>query len=224
MSPTLTAQMTQPGIVLGTAAYMSPEQARGQSVDERTDIWSFGCVLWESLTGETLFGGPTASDSIGAILQTEPDWEDLPADTPSTVRRLLRRCLAKDPHDRLHHIADARIELEDTEPPSEPTAVRSTRGYRITVAILAIALIASLAAWLLPVCATGSRPGQLGERQSSRRRQVQQGHQLRRVRVRCRDLTRRQICRFCLRSRRAVRGFRRSTRDGRIPQLGVRRG
>ena len=151
MSPTLTAQMTQPGIILGTAAYMSPEQARGQSVDERTDIWSFGCVLWESLTGETLFGGPTASDSIGAILQTEPDWEDLPADTPSTVRRLLRRCLAKDPHDRLHHIADARIELEDTEPPSEPTAVRSTRGYRITVAILAIALIASLAAWLLPV-------------------------------------------------------------------------
>ena len=150
MSPTLTAQMTQPGIILGTAAYMSPEQARGQSVDERSDIWSFGCVLWECLTGETLFGGPTASDSIGAILQTEPDWEDLPADTPPTVRRLLRRCLAKDPRNRLHHIADARIEFEDPEP-STPTADGSTLGYKVAITVLAVALIGSLIAALLSV-------------------------------------------------------------------------
>ncbi|MGB5551977.1 MAG: protein kinase [Thermoanaerobaculia bacterium] len=150
MSPTLTAQMTQPGIILGTAAYMSPEQARGQSVDERSDIWSFGCVLWESLTGETLFGGLTASDSIGAILQTEPEWEDLPADTPPTVRRLLRRCLAKDPRNRLHHIADARIELEDPEP-STPTADGSTLGYKVAITVLAVALIGSLIAALLSV-------------------------------------------------------------------------
>ena len=150
MSPTLTAQMTQPGIILGTAAYMSPEQARGQNVDERSDIWSFGSVLWECLTGKTLFGGPTASDSIGAILQTEPDWKDLPADTPPTVRRLLRRCLAKDPRNRLHHIADARIELADSDP-FPPTANGSTRGYKIAVTILAIALIASLIAVVLPI-------------------------------------------------------------------------
>jgi Tol biopolymer transport system component len=151
MSPTLTAQMTQPGIVLGTAAYMSPEQARGQDVDERTDIWSFGCVLWECLTGETLFGGTTASDSIGAILHTEPDWDRVPADTPPTVRRLIRHCLTKDPRDRLHHIADARIELKDPAPPSAPTIGVLTRGYKIALTILAIALIASLAAVLLPV-------------------------------------------------------------------------
>jgi serine/threonine protein kinase/Tol biopolymer transport system component len=149
MSPTLTAQMTQPGIILGTAAYMSPEQARGQDVDERSDIWSFGCVLWECLTGKTLFAGATASDSIGAILQIEPGWERVPADTPPNVMRLLRRCLAKDPSERLHHIADARIELEDSDPIA-PATRGSTSGYRIAIAGLALALIASLIALLLP--------------------------------------------------------------------------
>ena len=161
MSPTLTAQMTQPGIVLGTAAYMSPEQARGQSVDERSDIWSFGCVLWECLTGEMLFGGATASDSIGAILQIEPDWGHLPADTPPAVRRLLRRCLAKDPRNRLHNIADARLELEDSDP-SPPTAKGSTRGYKIAVSVLAIALIASLIAALLSFSRPTTDPPESG--------------------------------------------------------------
>jgi len=147
-SPTMTTAGTVAGMILGTAAYMSPEQARGQNVDERGDIWSFGCVLWECLTGQVLFGGATASDSIGAILHTEPDWGRLPADTPPTVRRLLRRCLAKDPRDRLHHIADARIELEETDQ-SPPATGRSSRGYKIAVAVLAIALAASLTAALL---------------------------------------------------------------------------
>jgi hypothetical protein len=127
---------------------MSPEQARGHDIDERSDIWSFGCVLWECLTGQRLFGGPTLSDTIGAILHTDPDWERLPADTPPTVRRLLRRSLAKDPRKRLHHIADARLELEDSDPPP-PAAGGSTRGYKIAVLVLAVALIASLTAGLL---------------------------------------------------------------------------
>jgi Tol biopolymer transport system component len=148
LSPTMTWAGSVAGMVLGTAAYMSPEQARGQNVDERSDIWSFGSVLWECLTGKTLFAGATASDSIGAILQTEPDWERLPPDTPLSVRRLLRRCLAKDPRQRLHHIADARIELEDSDP-SPIVARGSTRGYKVAVAVLAVALIASLTAALL---------------------------------------------------------------------------
>ncbi len=136
-SPTVMGA-TRTGVILGTAAYMSPEQARGGQVDKRTDIWAFGCVLWECLTGQRLFGGATASDSIGAILHTEPDWALLPGDTPAAVRRLLRRCLAKDSRKRLHDIADARIELEEREledrmlddSESSPLATAgSTRGY-----------------------------------------------------------------------------------------------
>jgi len=163
LSPTMTSVGSVAGVLLGTAAYMSPEQARGQSVDERSDIWSFGCVLWECLTRQRLFGGATASDSIGAILQTEPDWGRLPAETPPTVRRLLRRCLAKDPRNRLHHIADARIELEDTDP-SPPAAGKSMRGYRIAVGVLAIALVASLTAALVSFSRpTAGRAGSRGD-------------------------------------------------------------
>ncbi len=144
LSPTMTSVGSVAGVLLGTAAYMSPEQVRCQEVDERSDIWAFGCVLWECLTGKTLFAGPTASDSLGAILHTEPDHERLPADTPSNVRRVLRRCLAKDPRNRYHHIADARIELEDTERERSP-ARRTFRGAWIAVAVLAMALLASFA-------------------------------------------------------------------------------
>jgi serine/threonine protein kinase len=148
LSPTITSVGSVAGVLLGTAAYMSPEQARGHSADERSDIWAFGCVLWECLTGECLFGGATATDSLGAILHVEPDWSRLPVVTPSNVRRLLRRCLAKDPRDRLHDIADARIELEDEDSPP-PAAESSSRGYKVAVAALAFALIASLSATLL---------------------------------------------------------------------------
>jgi serine/threonine-protein kinase len=111
-SPTLTARHTRPGVVLGTAAYMSPEQARGKPVDKRTDIWSFGVVLYEVLCGCRPFEGETATDLVAKILEREPDWSTLPPQTPPIVQLLLRRCLAKDRNKRLHDIADARIDLE----------------------------------------------------------------------------------------------------------------
>ncbi|MCH8148856.1 MAG: serine/threonine-protein kinase, partial [Planctomycetes bacterium] len=113
-SPTITANFTRPGVVLGTAAYMSPEQARGRPLDKRTDIWSFGIILFECLTGSPLFQGETANDSMGAILHKDPDWSLLPPGTPPTIQLLLRRCLSKDRKRRLHDIADARIELENS--------------------------------------------------------------------------------------------------------------
>ena len=112
-SPTITAAHTRPGVVLGTAAYMSPEQARGKPLDKRTDVWSFGCVLYECLSGHRPFHGDTATDLIARILEREPDWSALPPDTPPVVQLLLRRCLAKDRSKRLRDIGDARIELEN---------------------------------------------------------------------------------------------------------------
>ena len=95
---------------------MSPEQARGRPVDRRTDIWAFGCVLWEMLTGRRLFGGETVSDTIAAVLRAEPDWNHLPEETPAAVRRLLRRSLERDPAKRLRDLADARLELDELAP------------------------------------------------------------------------------------------------------------
>ncbi len=111
-SPTITAQMTGPGIILGTAAYMSPEQTRGRSVDKRADIWAFGCILYECLTGERAFRGETVSDTLAHILKGEPDWELLPKDMPVSVRNVLQRCLQKDPKLRIHDVADAWLEIE----------------------------------------------------------------------------------------------------------------
>ena len=99
-------------MILGTAAYMSPEQARGKAVDKRADIWAFGCVLYEMLTGRVAFAGETVSDTIAKILEREPDWSALPAPTPAPIRRLLLRCLAKDPKQRLRDIGDVRIEID----------------------------------------------------------------------------------------------------------------
>src|SRR5262245_46023532 len=112
-SPTITspAMMTGVGVLLGTAAYMSPEQAKGRAADKRTDIWAFGCVLFEMLTGQRAFGGDDVSDTIANILRGEPNWASLPAATPRAIRRLLRHSLEKDPRGRLHDIADARLEL-----------------------------------------------------------------------------------------------------------------
>ncbi len=107
-SPTMMAA-TGTGVIMGTAPYMSPEQARGEPVDKRSDIWSFGCVLYEMLVGKRAFDGKTVSDTMAAILRAEPDWAVLPAATPRALRRLLDRCLTKEPRDRLHDIADARI-------------------------------------------------------------------------------------------------------------------
>src|SRR5881296_2647715 len=106
-SPTLSAMQTMGGVILGTAAYMSPEQARGRAVDKRTDIWAFGCVLYEMLTGKQAFAGETVSDMIARILQGEPEWNALPARMPERIRGLLRRCLEKDARRRLRDVGDA---------------------------------------------------------------------------------------------------------------------
>src|SRR5262249_10190271 len=97
----------------GTAAYMSPEQARGQDGDRRSDVWAFGCVLFEMLAGKRPFGGATFSDTVAAILDREPDWAALPKQTPTALLRLLRRCLQKEKDKRLRDVGDARLELED---------------------------------------------------------------------------------------------------------------
>jgi serine/threonine-protein kinase len=106
--------ITQPGRVIGTPAYMSPEHARGKPTDKRSDIWSFGCVLYEMLTGHSPFESDTATDTLARIIEREPDWEMLPQDTPSNICVLLRRCLEKDPHRRLRDIGDAGIEISET--------------------------------------------------------------------------------------------------------------
>ena len=105
--------MTGVGMILGTAAYMSPEQARGTSVDKRADIWAFGVVLFEMLSGQRLFTGETISDTLAAVLKTDPNWPALPAAVPARLRGLLRRCLDKDPKRRLRDIGDARVQIED---------------------------------------------------------------------------------------------------------------
>jgi len=123
-SPTLTAAATQAGVILGTAAYMSPEQAKGEPVDKRTDIFAFGSVLYECLTGMRAFGGDTITETIAAVLKSEPDWKALPTPIPAGVQRLLSRCTQKDPKRRLHDIADARLEIEEAG--STPHPVDST--------------------------------------------------------------------------------------------------
>jgi serine/threonine protein kinase/Tol biopolymer transport system component len=112
-SPTITEAMTGPGVILGTAAYMSPEQANGKAVDKRADIWAFGCVLYECLTGRRAFPGDTVSETIASVLGREPGWDALPATTPIAIRKLLERCLRKNPRERIHDVSDVRIEIEE---------------------------------------------------------------------------------------------------------------
>jgi len=112
-SPTMTAMATQAGIILGTAAYMSPEQARGKTVDRRADIWSFGVVLFEMLSSRKVFEGETATDIMAAVVRAEPDWALLPKDVQPRIRELLRRCLIKDEKRRLRDIGEARLTFED---------------------------------------------------------------------------------------------------------------
>jgi serine/threonine protein kinase/Tol biopolymer transport system component len=147
--PTVTAAMTRDGVIVGTPAYMSPEQARGQAVDKRTDIWAFGCVLYEMLTGSRAFAGDDVSDALARVLMKEPDWEALPATTPLAIRRLLLRCLAKDRRQRLSDAADARLEIEDAQTTPFGEAVvglpaRHVPTWRRIVPSIAAALIAGL--------------------------------------------------------------------------------
>ena len=156
-SPTLAHTGTAAGMILGTAAYMSPEQARGKTVDKRADVWAFGALLHELLAGRPLFTGETVSDVLAAVLTREPDWAALPAATPASVLRLLRRCLERDPRRRLRDMGEARIAL--TAPPEEPAPLEepglgagTARGTTppwlvpLAAAVVALAFVAGYAA------------------------------------------------------------------------------
>jgi len=161
-SPTLTAQMTGAGVLLGTAAYMSPEQARGEAADKRADLWAFGVVLWEMLTGNQLFVGKTMSDTLAGVLRDEPSLEALPHETPASVRRLLRRCLEREVHERLPDAATARLELEDAL--AGRSDAEDTEATAVTVAAplwqraLPWALFAAAALALVGVLVTSGAP------------------------------------------------------------------
>jgi Tol biopolymer transport system component len=155
-SPTITspAMMTGVGVLLGTAAYMSPEQARGNAVDKRSDIWAFGCVLFEMLTARPVFAGETMSDVLAAVLTTEPDWTTLPAEAPAPIRTLLRRCLEKDRTRRLESAADARLDIDDAlaGPPTGGRVVTRTRPtwqqWLIAATVLMVAVVAGASVWI----------------------------------------------------------------------------
>ena len=150
-SPTLTAVAgTQMGVILGTAAYMAPEQARGGAVDKRADIWAFGVVLHEMLTGRALFAAETASDTLAGVLKSEIDFGAVPGETPGEVRRLLRRCLERNPKNRLHDVADARIALEELASGrgaegAAPAPVRAGPGRRLPWVVAGVASLVAAA-------------------------------------------------------------------------------
>jgi Tol biopolymer transport system component len=163
-SPTLTAQMTQAGVILGTAAYMSPEQAKGLDADKRSDIWAFGVVLWEMLTGKRLFGGDSISDTLAGVLRDDIPVDALPADVPVHVRHLVERCLVRDPKQRLRDIGEARILLSlgaaaDDETGSRVEAGRSRAVAAVPWVLAVAAIVAAIVAWRLPASGT-SEPRQ----------------------------------------------------------------
>jgi Tol biopolymer transport system component len=148
-SPTLSIHATEAGIILGTAAYMSPEQAAGKSVDKRSDLWAFGVVLLEMLTGRQVFKGETVSHVMAAVLKDEPDWSSLPINTPAAVRRLLRRCLEKDRKHRLPDAADIRLEIDEAPEPARASARRPHPRLLVFGSILAGGLLVGAAFWLV---------------------------------------------------------------------------
>ena len=153
--------MTHAGIVLGTAAYMSPEQAKGKSLDKRTDVWAFGCVLYEMLAGVRAFEGDDVSDTMASVLKSDPDWDRLPTGTPLVIRRLLRRCLAKDRQKRLPDIAVARLDIDDalsgatlgTDEARDvqvKTPTRRRAVVPIAVGLVGAAIAIGVALWMRP--------------------------------------------------------------------------
>ncbi|MBA3949956.1 MAG: serine/threonine protein kinase, partial [Acidobacteria bacterium] len=163
-SPTITSPATQMGMILGTAAYMAPEQAKGRPVDKRADIWAFGAVLYEMLTGRRAFDGDDVSTTLAAVLMRDPDWTALAADTPPAVVSLMRRCLQRDPKLRLRDIGEARVLIDDPE----TVRIRALSGApantipgsaRIAWTIAAVALaVAAVAGWLWMSDERGSAP------------------------------------------------------------------
>ena len=158
-SPTLTAAATQMGVIMGTAAYMSPEQARGKPVDKRADVWAFGAVLFEMLTGRRAFPGDDLTDTIATVVKSEPAWDTLPSDLPPRLAQVLRTCLQKNPKQRVHDLADVRLAMEGAfetaviAPPTESGVTPMLQVWQrpIPAAIVAsaIATIAGFAVWTL---------------------------------------------------------------------------
>ena len=153
MATMLSPAVTQEGVILGTAGYMSPEQARGRSADKRSDIWAFGAVVWEMLTGRQLFGGETVTEVIAAVIKDAPDFNALPANTPTGLRRLLERCLERDPKLRLRDIGEARIALTRADEPrdvvSSPAARSAGRVLLLALGALGVAAAAGMAGWIM---------------------------------------------------------------------------
>ena len=172
MSPTITTPaMTQAGMILGTAAYMSPEQARGKTVDKRSDIWAFGVVLYEMLSGSHVFDGETISDTLAAVLRIDPDWTRLPADAPPRLGLVLRRCLAKDSDRRFRDIGDVRLELEDdhTNVPDFLTPTPVPKRSRLSGVVGSVVLLAAGAVLALSVTTIWSRTYSVPPRPELRR-------------------------------------------------------
>ena len=154
-SPTLTAAATQMGVIMGTAAYMSPEQAKGKPVDHRADIWAFGVVLYEMLTGQRAFDGETVSETLADVMKTDPNWERLPAGVPAVLDNILRRCLQRDPHQRVRDVGDVRLAMDGA---FETTAITASepiivsrglwqRPFLLVILGLVVATVAGLAGW-----------------------------------------------------------------------------
>jgi len=147
-APTMPGESTRAGTILGSPSYMSPEQARGQAVDKRTDNWGFGCILFECLTGNRAFGGDTTPDALAAVLGREPDWSALPRSTPPAVRHVLERCLKKDLDHRLRDVGDARLDLEEAQEAGARPA-RTPRGARVAGTVTVVILLAAILAVVL---------------------------------------------------------------------------
>ena len=163
-SPTFTAVGTQYGVILGTAAYMSPEQAKGKPADHRADIWAFGVVLYEMLAGRMLYSGDTASEILARVIEREPDWKQVPIGTPPAIVRLMRRCLVKDPRRRLQSMGDARVEIEEMlagagEEAAATTPSRSFPWFWAAVIVLAAAVAAALAGFAMRPTTGAASPG-----------------------------------------------------------------
>ncbi len=166
-SPTLTARATQMGMIIGTAAYMAPEQAKGKAVDRRADIWAFGVVLYEMLTGRRAFEGEDISTTLAAVLMKDPEWTALPASTPPALVTLVQRCLERDPKQRLRDIGEARLLLSNPQTmsgrpavaASGPVATQSRIDWRMAVGALALAGVAAASAWILKPAPAAPRAG-----------------------------------------------------------------
>ncbi len=146
-SPTITDQMTQAGVIIGTAAYMAPEQARGRAVDKRADIWAFGCILYECLTGKRPFHGDTVTETLASILKGDPDWDELPSAIPENLEELLQRCFRKDPRERLRDIGEARIQIEGID--SFHSEIKRTVPRKLSLLWVSACSVALLLAGIL---------------------------------------------------------------------------